>query len=76
MHEAELVGPRYLAGGVRFYALNAIDLRLYRCGIAIVPDRSDERVAGGLVALWNRLGLPVRLKLDNGGPFVAPLASA
>ena len=29
LHEADLVGPRHLAGGVRFYALNAID-RAYR----------------------------------------------
>jgi putative transposase len=72
LHEADLVGPRHLQGGVRFYALNAIDLASHRCGIEIVPDSSDERVAGALVALWQRLGLPLRLQLDNGGPFVAP----
>jgi hypothetical protein len=72
VHEADLVGPRHLAGGVRFYALNAIDLASHRCGIEIVPDSSDEQVAGALVSLWERLGLPVRLQLDNGGPFVAP----
>lgn len=72
LHETDLVGPRHLQGGVRFYALNAIDLASHRCGIEIVPDSSDEQVAEGLVALWERLGLPVRLQLDNGGPFVAP----
>jgi len=72
VHEADLVGPRHLAGGVRFYALNAIDLASHRCGIEIVPDSADQQVAGGLVALWGRLGLPTRLKFDNGGPFVAP----
>ncbi len=72
VHEADLVGPRHLRGGVRFYALNAIDLASHRCGIAICPDSSDQSVAGALAALWARLGLPVRLKLDNGGPFVAP----
>ena len=72
LHEADLVGPRHLGGGVRFYALNAIDLASHRCGIEIVPASSDGTVAGALVALWGRLGLPVRLQLDNGGPFVAP----
>lgn len=72
LHEADLVGPRHLAGGVRFYALNAIDLASHRCGIEIVPDSSDERVADALVSLWERLGLPVRLQLDNGSPFLAP----
>jgi transposase InsO family protein len=72
VQEADLVGPRHLAGGVRFYVLNAIDLASHRCAIAICADNADERVASGLIALWQRLGLPVRLKLDNGGPFVGP----
>ena len=72
VHEADLVGPRHLGGGVRFYALNAIDLASHRCAIAICPDSADERVASALVAVWQRLGLPARLKLDNGGPFVGP----
>jgi hypothetical protein len=72
LHQADLVGPRHLQGGVRFYALNAIDLASHGCGIEIVEGSSDERVAAALVSLWQRLGLPVRLQLDNGGPFVAP----
>jgi hypothetical protein len=72
VHEADLVGPRYIDGGVRFYALNVVDLASHRCGIAIIPDSCDEQVAGALVALWGRAGLPLRLKLDNGGPFVGP----
>jgi len=72
LHEADLVGPRHLDGGVRFYALNAIDRGSHRCGIEVVPSISDEQVADALVALWGRLGLPDRLQLDNGGPFVAP----
>jgi hypothetical protein len=72
LHEADLVGPRHLAGGVRFYALNAIDRASHRCGIEIVENSSDERIASAFVALWERLGLPRRLQLDNGGPFVAP----
>jgi putative transposase len=70
LHEADLVGPRHLDGGVRFYALNAIDIAPRRAGIEIVDDKSDEAVAGGLVALWERLGVPKRAKFDNGGPFI------
>ena len=73
LHQADLVGPRHLGGGVRFYALNAVDLASHSCGIEIIPDCSDEQVAAALVSLWGRLGLPVRLQLDNGGPFVAPM---
>lgn len=70
LHEADLVGPRYLDGGVRFYALNTVDLVPRRAGIEIVSDKSDQAVAGGLVALWQRLGVPLRAKFDNGGPFL------
>ena len=70
LHEADLVGPRYLDGGVRFYALNTVDLAPRRAGIEIVTDKSDHAVAGALVALWQRLGVPLRAKLDNGGPFI------
>ena len=72
VQEADLVGPRHLGGGLRFYVLNAIDLASHRCAIAICPANADEQVASALTAVWQRLGLPVRLKLDNGGPFVGP----
>jgi len=72
LHEACLLGPRHLQGGVRFYALNAIDLASHGCGIGILESSSDERVAQALLAVWERLGLPLRLQLDNGGPFLAP----
>lgn len=70
IHEADLVGPRYLDGGLRFYALNAVDLAPRRAASEIVRDKSDEAVSAGLVSLWLRLGVPARLKLDNGGPFI------
>lgn len=72
LYEADLVGPRHLAGGVRFYALNTVDLGSHRCGIEIIENSSDEQVAAALVSLWERLGVPSRLQFDNGGPFVAP----
>ena len=70
LHEADLVGPRYLDGGLRFYALNAVDLAPRRAAIEIISDKSDQAVAGGLHALWERLGVPLRAKFDNGGPFI------
>jgi hypothetical protein len=72
IHEADLVGPRHLAGGVRFYALNAVDLAPHRAAIEIVEDKLDEGIARGLIALWERLGVPARVKFDNGGPFICP----
>jgi len=70
--QVDLVGPRHLDGGVRFHALNQIDVISRHAGIEIIVDRGDERVIGGLHALWTRHGVPGRVQFDNGGPFVSP----
>jgi putative transposase len=70
--QVDLVGPRHLDGGVRFHALNQIDVASHQAGIEIVPDRADERVIAGLQRLWSRHGVPARVQFDNGGPFVSP----
>ena len=76
LHEADLVGPRYLDGGVRFYALHTVDLAPRRAGIEIVTDKSDHAVAGALVALWQQLGVPLRAKLTTAARSSARAGSA
>ncbi|MCA1697551.1 MAG: hypothetical protein LC790_01045 [Actinobacteria bacterium] len=70
--QVDLVGPRHLDGGVRFHALNQIDVASHVAGIEIIADRGDGRVIAALQALWGRHGVPRRIQFDNGGPFVAP----
>jgi len=70
--QVDLVGPRHLDGGLRFHALNQIDVASHHAGIEIVADRGDERVVGALHALWTRHGVPGRVQFDNGGPFTSP----
>src|SRR5215207_7368183 len=70
--QVDFVGPRHLDGGLRFHALNQIDVASHHAGIEIVADRSDRRVLGALHALWGRYGVPRRIQFDNGGPFVSP----
>ena len=70
--QVDLVGPRHLDGGMRFHALNQIDVASHHAGIEIVEDRGDERVVAGLHALWRRHGVPGRVQFDNGGPFTSP----
>lgn len=64
-HEADLVGPRHLAGAIPFYALNVIDLGRRKLGSEILASKADAEVGRGLLGAWSRLGLPERLKLDN-----------
>lgn len=66
IHEIDLVGPRHLEGAVPFYALNAVDLGRRRAAIEILDSKEEWQVAEGLVTLWGRLGVPSRVKFDNG----------
>ena len=70
--QVDLVGPRHLDGGVRFHALNQIDVASHHAGIEIIQDRDDQTVLGALHALWSRHGVPARIQFDNGGPFCSP----
>ena len=70
--QVDLVGPRHLDGGVRFHALNQIDVASHHAGIEIITDREDRTVLVALHALWERHGVPSRVQFDNGGPFVSP----
>ena len=52
--QVDLVGPRHLDGGVRFHALNQIDVASHHAGIEIIEERSDRTVLAALHALWAR----------------------
>lgn len=75
LHQADLVGPRHLDGGMPFVALNCVDIVPHAAGIEIAPDQSEATLTPCLIRLWERLGVPRRLQLDNGKPFQLGSAS-
>ncbi len=64
-HQVDLVGPCYLAGPIRFFSLNAIDVRLNRCGVEPIPSRAAQSILDAVWAVWMRLGMPDNLQVDN-----------
>ena len=64
-HQADLVGPCYLEGPVRFYGLNTIDLTTARCGLYPSKTKAGHDLLDGFWEIWKRLGLPERLQIDN-----------
>ena len=68
-HQADLVGPRYLKGPVRFYSLNVVDLRTARCGLEPLLSQSGQSIVDALWALWRRMGIPRNLQVDNAWSF-------
>jgi len=64
-HQADLVGPCYLRGPVRFYSRNVIDTATVRCGLYPSPSKAGQSVIDGLWAIWKRLGVPKNIQIDN-----------
>jgi len=64
-HQLDFVGPCYLTGPTRFYRLNAIDPAINLCGIEPITSRSAESVLSAVYAVWQRMGIPENLQVDN-----------
>lgn len=61
----DLVGPKYLAGGFKFYFLNIIDTENHHAGVYPIEDKSSMSVACGLIDFWSNYGVPDYLQMDN-----------
>jgi transposase InsO family protein len=64
-HQADLVGPCYLTGPIRFYSLNSIDPAINRCAIEPMLSRAAQSVLDAVYAVWKRMGIPDNLQVDN-----------
>jgi putative transposase len=64
-HQADMVGPCYLKGPIRFYSLNVIDLATERCGLNSCLSRDGQTVINSFWSIWKRMGIPVNIQIDN-----------
>lgn len=64
-HQADFVGPRHLKGPVRFYSLNAVDIRTGRCAVEPLQARKGQSIIDGFWAIWTRMGIPENIQVDN-----------
>jgi putative transposase len=68
-HQADLVGPCYLKGPVRFYGLNVVDTATVRCGLHSSLTKAGQDIMDGFWAIWRRLGIPDNVQVDNAMSF-------
>lgn len=68
-HQADLVGPCYLKGPVRFYSLNIVDTATVRCGLYPSLSKSGRAIINGFWDAWKRMGIPERIQVDNAMSF-------
>lgn len=68
-HQADLVGPCYLKGPIRFYSMNIVDTATVRCSLHPSLSKSGQMVTDGLWESWKRMGIPERIQIDNAMSF-------
>lgn len=65
VQQMDLVGPRYLKGGFRFYLYNIIDIDNHFAGVYPIPDKSAESIVTCLIDFWSTYQMPDFLQMDN-----------
>jgi len=65
VHQLDFVGPCYLRGPTRFYSLHGVDLASGRCAIEPMIQRGGQHGIDAVWAIWQRLGIPDHLQVDN-----------
>jgi transposase len=69
VQQMDLVGPRYLTGGPRFYFLNIIDTENHFAGVYPIKDKRSVTIARTYARFWTTYGIPDYLQMDNDLPF-------
>jgi len=65
VQQMDLVGPKYLTGGSRFYFQNFIDIENHHAGIYPIRDKRSVSIAKSMIHFWTTYGMPDYLQMDN-----------
>ena len=65
VQQMDLIGPRYLKGGFRFYFYNIIDTENHFAGVYPIPDKTAESIVSCVIDFWQNYQMPDFLQMDN-----------
>ena len=65
VQQMDLVGPRYLKGGFKFYIFNIIDIGNHFAGVYPISNKSATSIVPCLIDFWQNYQLPDYLQMDN-----------
>jgi len=69
-HELDLKGPFYLKdSSQKYYLIVMRDVFGKKVAVQVLKEKEMERIIDFLVEIWQRIGLPKFLKMDNGLEF-------
>jgi len=63
--QMDLVGPRYIPNGERFYGIHLIDACSNAVALGAIPTKHYVAICQAMLAHWQRLGVPRYLQVDN-----------
>lgn len=65
VQQMDLIGPRYLKGGCRFYFYNIIDTENHFAGVYPIADKTAESIVPCVIDFWKNYQIPDFLQMDN-----------
>lgn len=65
VQQIDLIGPKYLKGGFKFYFYNIIDTDNHYAFVYPIKDKSAKSIVPCLIDFWQNYQLPDFLQMDN-----------
>jgi hypothetical protein len=65
VQQMDLIGPKYLKGGFRFYLFDIIDVETHFAGIYPILNKSAESITPCVIDFWRNFQMPDFLQMDN-----------
>jgi hypothetical protein len=61
----DLIGPKYLRGGCRYYILNIIAIEPHYAGVYPIQNKSSKSIMPAVCQFWLDFSMPDYLQMDN-----------
>jgi len=65
VQQMDLIGPKYIKGGFKFYFYCIIDTSTHHAGVYPIRTKSALDIAPCLIDFWKNYGMPDFLQMDN-----------
>jgi len=65
VQQMDLIGPRYLKGGFKYYIYTIIDINNHMAGAYPIVNKSAKNITECLIDFWSEYQMPDYLQMDN-----------
>lgn len=65
VQQMDLIGPKYLKGGFRYYLLDIIDIETHFAGVYPILNKSTESIVPAVSKFWMDFSMPDYFQMDN-----------